>query len=73
MGLTAKIKVPKELQERIWAWINEARWSWTVTGTQSEHHSDLSLTDHYIENEDEVIAGIVQEILKFYEVEVKEK
>lgn len=67
----SKLKVPSELQQRIWKLIDEAQWYWTASGIQTEHISDLSLEEHFIENEDEVIAGIVKEVLGWYK-EVKE-
>lgn len=65
-GVKPKFKVPSELQQHIWEWVRGAKWYVTMTGYQGEHTSDLSLEEHYMEDEDEVIAGIVTEVLEWY-------
>jgi hypothetical protein len=63
------VKISSELGEKIASIIYQAQWYWAATGIQTEHVSDLSLEEHYIENEDEVINDIVQEVLRWYKEE----
>lgn len=63
-----KSKIPNELRQYIWEWIRDAQWYIAMSGYQSEYSSGLSLEEHYMEDEDEVITGIVQEVLDFYKI-----
>ena len=64
----SELKVPSELQQRVWSWIKDAKWYIEMSGYQNQYTSDLSLENHYMEDEDKVIAGIVQEVLDWYAV-----
>jgi hypothetical protein len=64
----SEFKISNELKTRILEIVErEAQWYWECSGTQSEHHSDLSLTELSIEEKDEnrVVALIVDAVLDY--------
>lgn len=62
----SEFKIDNELKTKLLDIVEkEAQWYWECSGTQSEHHSDLSLTEHSIEEKDQdrVIKLIVDTVL----------
>lgn len=64
----SEFKIDNELKTKLLDIVEkEAQWYWECSGTQSEHHSDLSLTELSIEEKDQdrVIRLIVDTVLDY--------